>query len=65
MFMGCISDLWYKAKVCLENRNTLSYDNVVEIINQNMNMCIITIFDLNRYAAFQTLQVFSTRGQNS
>jgi len=26
----------------------LSYDNVVEIINQNMNMFIITNFDLNR-----------------
>lgn len=33
MFMGCIVDVWYKAKVCLENRNMLSYDNVVEIIN--------------------------------
>lgn len=62
--MGCIADVWYKAKVCPENRNMLSYDNVVEIINQNMNTCIITIFDLNRSAAFRTSQVFTTRGQN-
>ena len=48
VFMGWIVNVWYKAKVCLEDRNMLSYDNVVEIINQNMNMFIITNFDLNR-----------------
>lgn len=42
MFMGRIVDVWYKAKMYLENRNMLSYDNVVEIINQNMNKCVIT-----------------------
>lgn len=62
--MGCIVDVWYKAKVSLDNTNMLSYDNVVEI-NQNINMCIITIFYLNRSGAFWTLEVFSARGQNS
>lgn len=57
--MCCIViDVWYKAKLCLENRSILNNNknnnNVVQIVNQNMNMCIITIFGKNISAALRT-----------